>query len=348
MNESKVHSNRASGEGTQITQGVPEEVLAPVSENGRKSSGEAVSSDGRKWSEFSSESGSKSVKRTRRSREQGTARNYVCGCGKSYLSYPALYTHAKTKHNSVFPPGTVNLDKPIVKSSNSTPEQSENASGLERIYLMNRELQLFLRLIPACLDSKEHPHKQLIEFFPCELFKSESLYNQLLISLDRLRQELAEEYGSHFLKKLDIVIFEINNPKKLNIYEVFGLFLMHMFRFVCREFYSDLVFLAVSYLTFLSESGWLKLGLMIELDKSDFSADFCAGNFAEYLPDFVDEFICGYFCECLCMGRILTPGAQLRFIGAEPNKLYWTLGILRFFCQFLEVNRFSNAKVLLL
>ena len=34
-------------------------------------------------------------------------RNFHCGCGKSYLSYPALYTHVKNKHNGLFPEGTV-------------------------------------------------------------------------------------------------------------------------------------------------------------------------------------------------------------------------------------------------
>lgn len=26
-------------------------------------------------------------------------RNFKCPCGKSYLSYPALFTHIKLKHN---------------------------------------------------------------------------------------------------------------------------------------------------------------------------------------------------------------------------------------------------------
>ena len=38
----------------------------------------------------------------RRSKNDNTGRTYVCNiCGKAYLSYPALYTHIKTKHNSV-------------------------------------------------------------------------------------------------------------------------------------------------------------------------------------------------------------------------------------------------------
>lgn len=37
-------------------------------------------------------------KKTRRTRKDGEGRDFACPCGKSYLSYPALYTHIKTKH----------------------------------------------------------------------------------------------------------------------------------------------------------------------------------------------------------------------------------------------------------
>ena len=42
----------------------------------------------------------------RRSKNDNVGRTFVCGCGKSYLSYPALYTHIKQKHNQVAPEGT--------------------------------------------------------------------------------------------------------------------------------------------------------------------------------------------------------------------------------------------------
>lgn len=29
------------------------------------------------------------------------SRKYVCGCGKTYTSYPAYSTHRKTKHNNI-------------------------------------------------------------------------------------------------------------------------------------------------------------------------------------------------------------------------------------------------------
>ena len=41
------------------------------------------------------------ARRSRRSKNDTTQRNYKCNyCEKSYLSYPALYTHMKQKHAS--------------------------------------------------------------------------------------------------------------------------------------------------------------------------------------------------------------------------------------------------------
>ena len=42
----------------------------------------------------------------RRTRNDLSDRNYKCGCGKMYLSYPALYTHVKQKHEGTAPHGT--------------------------------------------------------------------------------------------------------------------------------------------------------------------------------------------------------------------------------------------------
>lgn len=46
----------------------------------------------------------------RRSKKDKIGRNFVCGCQKKYLSYPALYTHIKTKHNGIQPEGTKDLN----------------------------------------------------------------------------------------------------------------------------------------------------------------------------------------------------------------------------------------------
>jgi len=47
----------------------------------------------------------------RRSKHDYVNRTFQCGCGKSYLSYPALYTHVKNKHDGQQPEGTLIPEK---------------------------------------------------------------------------------------------------------------------------------------------------------------------------------------------------------------------------------------------
>jgi hypothetical protein len=53
-----------------------------------------------------SQGGNHKHKHKRRSKHDDQGRDYRCGCTKKYLSYPALYTHIKTKHNGITPKGT--------------------------------------------------------------------------------------------------------------------------------------------------------------------------------------------------------------------------------------------------
>lgn len=66
----------------------------------------------------------KEDKRKRRTRNDDDGRNFSCSCGKSYLSYPALYTHIKTKHNG---------KSEFTKSINAKEEQSYDAKENDEI-----------------------------------------------------------------------------------------------------------------------------------------------------------------------------------------------------------------------
>lgn len=56
---------------------------------------------------------SQSEKVKRRTKNDACERSFKCGCGKDYLSYPALYTHIKQKHGGEHPNGT---DTPTTRS----------------------------------------------------------------------------------------------------------------------------------------------------------------------------------------------------------------------------------------
>ena len=68
-------------------------------------------------------------KRKRRSKNEVEGRSFVCECGKSYLSQPALTNHKKTKHEA---------DKNTEKRGRGRPKKNVNSRfNLNKILFSN-------------------------------------------------------------------------------------------------------------------------------------------------------------------------------------------------------------------
>jgi len=285
-------------------------------------------------------------KRERRSKETTFQRNYVCGCGKTYLSYAALYTHAKTKHEGVFPEGTATLHKK--KGGRPKRDEWSNArfnSEYQRTYDFNRDFQAFLNKIPGAKDESDKKNKNLIEFFPCEVFASEENYREVLINLEQIRQEMLAYHGPTFLAQIDVVIFEINNGKKLNCNQIFALFLIYAFRFVSREFYRELVFVLMGYRRMMNEYGWDKFKELNEPQEIDTNKEFCSEQNSELIPDFANKFMLDYFLECIHGSNMLGSTERFEYFGFDPQKLLWVIIIIKFFCQWLFIHKLTKARI---
>lgn len=80
--------------------------------------------------------------KTRRGKTQEAERNYVCGCQKSYLSYPALYTHVKNKHNGTFLVGSIAKRRITEVKKNQTRFFTQSSD------IFSQELGQFLEAFP--------------------------------------------------------------------------------------------------------------------------------------------------------------------------------------------------------
>jgi len=70
--------------------------------------------------ESSNDDNSPRKQRKRRTLSETSKRDFVCGCGKSYVSYPAIYLHVQRKHNGDWPTNTL------------IPEKSDNQDKVKR------------------------------------------------------------------------------------------------------------------------------------------------------------------------------------------------------------------------
>lgn len=93
-----------------------------------------------------------------------------------------------------------------------------------------------------------------------------------MITLEKVRLDLVQNYEEDFLEKMDIIIFEINNCKLLNGNVVISLFLLYISRFVSVDFFKEIALFCVLYQKMMNKIGYKSQEVIFKGDKKD---DFC-------------------------------------------------------------------------
>lgn len=88
--------------------------------------------------------------------EESKDRPYICPCGKNYLSYPALFTHIKQKHQGTVPPS---LFSPPGKSF--APKPPTSVDGLVNM-LTTPSTTFARRLVTLLLYRAQKSYRTLL------------------------------------------------------------------------------------------------------------------------------------------------------------------------------------------
>lgn len=100
----------------------------------------------------------KEDKRKRRTRNDDDGRNFSCSCGKSYLSYPALYTHIKTKHNGK-PEFTKNINPKEDHSYDAKEDEGSETEKFEDTNNMDLLKKYLTKFFPFSQKEREADKK---------------------------------------------------------------------------------------------------------------------------------------------------------------------------------------------
>ncbi len=133
-------------------------------------SNQESSQNARQDSSSGSEAGQATNKKVRHSGENRRIRNssgqrdFKCGCDKEYLSYPAIYTHVRIKHDGNFPKNSYQMKdgQAIVLMSNpgkSSKNSILRSQNLEDCYgeeeSMKNEFRGFLRSLKLNIEPQD-------------------------------------------------------------------------------------------------------------------------------------------------------------------------------------------------
>jgi len=291
----------------------------------------------------------------RRRRGDAGERNYTCGCGKSYLSYPALYTHIKTKHNGVTPAGT-SQPQTNGKSGRGRPKKEDSVNKIKEedkgehfdshdAQVANETMIGYLRT----LGEKVHYNSQapgtngvvsdnldtfdLIQKFPTSILRHED-YGPVFNELSAIYAN--KNIGSEELDRE-------TGLKKTNMNKIFAIFIYCISRQLREEFYKEFIFFLMMYRKCLNEIGWIIKAEVtgVVVSENEKKIEFCVINNGEYAPDVCNDFITDKWAEYLPSYNI----NDFKVVGQDTEMTKNAVFLTQHFCNWLNAQRYTNSRL---
>jgi hypothetical protein len=251
----------------------------------------------------------------RKSKKDKNGRDFICSiCEKSYLSYRALYTHKRNKHNIIPITG-----KPEVFKNNSTsfPGKFKYSAFDSSINVKALSEDLIASFYKLCREQKNNPNSIFYNpdysldddyFIKVLKYYCESGLHKVQIPT---QQESGQNSIYHFLAIYLILLLEITKDK-------FFCELLVKFAFMLREY--------------LNLIGWdhkkklMNYGIISHFTPT---GEYCSKNSCEDLPELMDDFVC-VFLEI----------DELSSANAKD-----LTDICQNFCFWLYINKFTCYKL---
>lgn len=302
-------------------------------------------------------------KNKRRSKKDKTGRNYICGCGKNYLSYPALYTHIKNKHEGKAPEGTtlqpatrVKPGRPPKRADSPSKRSDQDGSGND-----DDENQTMRSSERRSLSNLEFtPIKTLDDRIKHSTLRKDMLSKDELTLLRELKCEGTASPTRSFVKERNLItnqfilhpIADMLNCLKseaadnefftqLTCDKIFACYLDSLAKFANQTFHNMVALIVRALRQCLNDHGYdllqlfeaqnptQKIELLKESTETVDVVSFCKVEPAWYISIVFDFFVKEYLP---------------RYLDGEDFNLAFVSGFLQAFNDWLLTNNLSKVK----
>ena len=281
------------------------------------------------------------TKQKRRSKNDCKGRDYTCGCGKTYLSYPALYTHIRTKHNGKTPDGTnanqafnkvggrgrprknflINEDSNKKRSHDD--DQFDDLSEIKELYekdtiekiRLQKKEDNYLSIYNILSDQLEN---EVTEYSIDDLFQKGQKY----IGSTKVLYNKLQEW------KLKIERNEIGkySPSTYTCDDLFALFILNFKDSFCLIIGQLLVVYIIQLRQYLNKLGWDFISELKDVTDLPTEKVFTEVNGGVLIPDMIADFI-----------DIWLPNSKVNL-----NKMY-IMVFSNHICDWLKKNSITEA-----
>jgi len=291
----------------------------------------------------------------RRRRGDAGERNYTCGCGKSYLSYPALYTHIKTKHNGVTPVGT-SQPQTNGKSGRGRPKKEDSAAKIKEEergeHFDNQDAQAANETVINYLTSLGEKIRYENQAEDTNAIVSSTIDSFDLVAKFPVNILTQEDYGS-VLAELDNICRNKNigpedldkdtGLKKTNMNKIFAVFIYCVGRRLTEEFYKEFIFFLMMYRRALNEDGWTIKAEVTQtpVSTTEKRVEYCTINNGEFALDICNDFITEKWNEYLPQYSL----SGFKVLGTDTEGTKNAVFLTQHFCNWLNAQRYTNSRL---
>lgn len=257
----------------------------------------------------------------------------MCGCRKAYLSYPALYTHVKNKHDGVFPIGS-NAKRKIPKNFE---EETDNVfiPNLEKFY---DEFHEFISLVSGA-EAKGKPPltKELVD----------KLFQVGVAMVEQETQALRNSARGMLSLESDKAKFE-SMKDNLNIYQILAFYLISIYQYCSDAFFREYIYLIVMVAKSLNEKG----ELFMEKDEKKkpgsrgdegHGRQFCESSNIHVTSEILNLFIAELFPSLLKAFK--TEALKIDYLGTEDEHIKNLIVMTKFLANWLFNNEFTDYRL---
>ena len=259
-------------------------------------------------------------KRKRRTKNDNIGRTFICkSCGKSYLSYPALYTHCKQKHNTCNTSGR----------GRGRPKKENGESFSERLKYNPLDASYFLKDNRRGTTNFEDFEKSIIDAF--HILYSRNNFDRNL-NKDMKNYNKIQEHpflGKFLLDKHDVNI-KIDDEKEISD-KVFMDYLNKMSLHVNPNYFTTLIIFVTLFREFVNITELKKKNIKENNFNND--VEYTSVNSAEDVPDLSNEFI----------NEFLETDKKLFDFNKEDS-----IDLTQNFCHWMYENNFTSSKLTLI
>lgn len=257
----------------------------------------------------------------------------MCGCRKAYLSYPALYTHVKNKHEGVFPIGS-NAKRKIPKNFE---EETDNVfiPNIDKFY--NEFVEFISQVNGAESKVKTSIQKDAVDkLFPINVATFEQEISAMKSYLKSMLFYETEK------SKFEVV------KEGLNIYQILAFYLISIHQYCSEQFFREYLYLITMITKSLNEKG----DLFTERDekkkptnRGDDSSgkQFCEGNNIHVTSEILNLFIAELFP--MHLKTFKSSNYQFDYLGFEDEHIKNLIVMTKFLANWLFNNEFTDYRL---